>query len=145
MAPMPSLPYPATASPALDFEVPAAEVLERVPQTQPDIILLDLEMPEMDGVAVLQRLRDEHPGVRTIIFTAFDSDERILSAVQAGAQGYLLKGAPREKVFNAVRVVHEGGSLLQLVVVSKLLKQMSEEQAPAEAQPEALTPVGSLR
>ena len=116
------------------------EVLERVPQTQPDIILLDLEMPEMDGVAVLQRLREEHPRVRTIIFTAFDSDERILAAVQAGAQGYLLKGAPREEVFNAVRVVHEGGSLLQPVVASKLLKQMSEEQAPAEAQPEALTP-----
>lgn len=116
------------------------EVLERVLQTQPDIILLDLEMPEMDGVAVLQRLREEHPRVRTIIFTAFDSDERILAAVRAGAQGYLLKGAPREEVFNAVRVVHEGGSLLQPVVASKLLKQMSEEQAPAEAQPEALTP-----
>lgn len=116
------------------------EVLERVLQTQPDIILLDLEMPEMDGVAVLQRLREEHSRVRTIIFTAFDSDERILAAVRAGAQGYLLKGAPREEVFNAVRVVHEGGSLLQPVVASKLLKQMSEEQAPAEAQPEALTP-----
>lgn len=116
------------------------ELLERVPQTRPDIILLDLEMPEMDGVAALRRLREEHPHVRTIIFTAFDSDERILAAVQAGAQGYLLKGAPREEVFNAVRVVHEGGSLLQPVVASKLLKQMSEEQAPPEARAEALTP-----
>ncbi|MFW6097861.1 MAG: response regulator [Chloroflexota bacterium] len=115
------------------------ETLERVAQTRPDVVLLDLEMPEMDGVAVLRRLREEQPGTRVIIFTAFDTDERILAAVQAGAQGYLLKGAPRDEVFNAVRVVHGGGSLLQPVVASKLLRQMSQE--PAEEQTtESLTP-----
>jgi DNA-binding NarL/FixJ family response regulator len=63
-----------------------------------------------------------------IVFTAFDTDERIMGAVQAGAKGYLLKGAPREELFNAIRVVHEGGSLLQPVVASKLLQQLSTEQ-----------------
>ncbi|HSM55988.1 MAG TPA: response regulator transcription factor [Candidatus Sulfomarinibacteraceae bacterium] len=116
------------------------EVLTRVDQTRPDVILLDLEMPEMDGVATLRRLREEDPEARVIIFTAFDSDERILAAVQAGAQGYLLKGAPREEVFNAIRVVYEGGSLLQPVVASKLLKQMSQNQTPAAGQLEPLTP-----
>lgn len=115
-----------------------AEVLERVAQTHPDVLLLDLEMPRMDGVETLQRLRVDYPDVRVIIFTAFDTDERILAAVQAGAQGYLLKGAPRGEVFNAIRVVHGGGSLLQPVVASKLLRQMS---APPEAEEtELLTP-----
>lgn len=115
------------------------ETLERAAQTRPDVVLLDLEMPEMDGVAVLRRLREEQPDTRVIIFTAFDTDERILAAVQAGAQGYLLKGAPRDEVFNAVRVVHGGGSLLQPVVASKLLRQMSQEPDVKEVT-EPLTP-----
>lgn len=115
------------------------ETLERVAQTSPEVVLLDLEMPEMDGVQVLRRLREDAPEVRVIIFTAFDTDERILAAVQAGAQGYLLKGAPRDEVFNAIRVVHGGGSLLQPVVASKLLRQMSQE-VEKPAAPEPLTP-----
>jgi DNA-binding NarL/FixJ family response regulator len=115
------------------------QVLERVNQTHPHVILLDLEMPDMDGVATLQRLQEEHPRSRVIIFTAFDTDERILAAVQAGAQGYLLKGAPRDEIFNAVRVVHDGGSLLQPVVASKLMKHISEEKDEPHSPPETLT------
>lgn len=116
-----------------------SQTLARASQTQPDVVLLDLEMPEMDGVEVLRQLRDTQPETKVIIFTAFDTDERILAAVQAGAQGYLLKGAPRNEVFNAIRVVHDGGSLLQPVVASKLLRQMSREQSAPET-PETLTP-----
>jgi len=127
-----------------DFEVVGEastgfEVIEQVAGLQPDVLLLDLEMPELDGAAALERLRDSHPRVRAIVFTAFDTDERILGAVQAGAQGYLLKGAPREELFNAVRVVHAGGSLLQPVVASKLLRQVSH-QSQAAPEVEALTP-----
>ena len=78
---------------------------------RPDVVLLDLEMPEMDGLEALMRMREHDPDVRVIVFTAFDTDERILAAVQAGAQGYILKGAPRDQVFDAVRVVHAGNSL----------------------------------
>src|SRR5690606_26112239 len=115
------------------------EVLERVAQTSPDVILLDLEMPEMDGVTTLHHLQELSPDVPVLIFTAFDTDERILAAVQAGAQGYLLKGAPRDEVFNAIRVVHSGGSLLQPVVASKLLRQMTQEREAA-SEFEELTP-----
>jgi DNA-binding NarL/FixJ family response regulator len=73
------------------------------------------------------------------VFTAFDTDERIVGAVKAGAQGYLLKGAPREEIFNAIRIVHAGGSLLQPVVASKLLKQVTGEGKP-QSDPDALTP-----
>lgn len=105
------------------------EVLRQVAALDPDVLLLDLEMPEMDGVETLRRLREAKSGVRVIVFTAFDTDDRILAAVRAGAQGYLLKGVPREEVFQAVRVVHAGNSLLQPIVASRLMRQVSEESA----------------
>lgn len=95
---------------------------------QPDILLLDLEMPVLDGVETIRRLRQEQPHARIIVFTAFDNDERIIHAVQAGANGYLLKGAPRDEIFNAIRVTMEGGSLLQPIIASKLLRHVGHQQ-----------------
>ncbi len=92
---------------------------------RPQVVLLDLEMPDLDGPATLRLMRQHRPDIRALIFTAFDSDERIVSAVEAGAQGYLLKGAPREEIFNAIRIVARGGSLLQPVVASRLLRRLS--------------------
>ena len=106
------------------------EAVEAVRVLQPDVILLDLEIPEMDGVEVLQHLRQESQDVRVIVFTAFDTDERIMAAVQAGAQGYLLKGVPREELFQAIRIVQAGGSTLQPVVAAKLLRQVSDDFEP---------------
>lgn len=116
-----------------DFEVigTASNGLEVVSQTEalrPDVLLLDLEMPQMDGVQALETLRANGITVRVIVFTAFDTDERILGAVQAGAEGYLLKGAPREELFEAVRVVNAGGSLLQPIVMSKLMRHISQRE-----------------
>ena len=127
-----------------DFQVvgeagTGAEVVQQATSLKPDVILLDLEMPELDGVQALTQLRQSYPEARAIVFTAFDTDERILGAVRAGAQGYLLKGVPREELFKAVRIVHSGGSLLQPVVASKLLRQVSH-QNQVEAETEALTP-----
>lgn len=115
------------------------EVIACVGVTRPDVLLLDLEMPDLDGVEALQQMQASQIPVRAIVFTAFDSDERIVSAVQAGARGYLLKGAPREEIFNAIRIVHAGGSLLQPVVASRLLRQVSRQQAQ-NAGAETLTP-----
>lgn len=109
------------------------EAVDLVEKLSPDVIFLDLEMPELDGVDALRKMRVSNPGVKVIVFTAFDTDERILAAVQAGAQGYLLKGAPRDEVFQAVRVVYGGGSLLQPVVASKLLRQVSQPDDLTEA------------
>ncbi|GCE10619.1 response regulator [Tengunoibacter tsumagoiensis] len=111
-----------------DFEVVAEcangeEALRLTAQLQPDLLFLDLEMPVLDGVETIRRLHQSsrHPAI--IVFTAFDDDERILYAIQAGANGYLLKDAPREEIFKAVRVTAMGGSLLQPVVASKFLRQ----------------------
>ena len=82
-----------------------AEVVQKAADLRPDMVLLDLEMPGMDGVEALHQMQTRSPKVRIIVFTSFDSDDRILAAVQAGVQGYILKGAPREQLFEALRVV----------------------------------------
>jgi DNA-binding NarL/FixJ family response regulator len=112
-----------------DFEVVGeaangSEVVRLTERLDPDVILLDLEMPEVDGVAALKGLREAGSGARTIVFTAYDTDERILSALRAGARGYLLKGASRGEIFEAIRTVQSGGSLLQPAVTSRLLERI---------------------
>ncbi|RPJ36913.1 MAG: DNA-binding response regulator [Chloroflexi bacterium] len=113
------------------------EAVQKAQRYQPDIVLLDLEMPGVDGVEALRQMRSQNPGLRALVFTAFDTDERILGALRAGAQGYLLKGAPRTELFKAIRVVPEGGSLLQPVVASRLLRHVSagadDQQPPKPA------------
>jgi DNA-binding NarL/FixJ family response regulator len=126
-----------------DFEVvgeaaDGEEVARLAERLKPDVILLDLEMPGVDGVAALERLRDAGSEARAVVFTAYDTDERILGALRAGAQGYLLKGASRAEIFDAIRVIHSGGSLLQPVVTSKLLESMSRDEQREEIEP--LTP-----
>ena len=103
-----------------------AEAIERCTAIVPDVVLLDLEMPDGDGVAVTEALRLTLPAVRVIVFTAFDRDEQIVTAIAAGAQGYLLKGAPRDEVFRAIRTVQRGGTLIEPVVASKLLRRMRD-------------------
>jgi DNA-binding NarL/FixJ family response regulator len=118
-----------------DFTVVGAAYngTQAVAQTQalrPDILLLDLAMPDLSGVEVLGRLAELGLETRAIVFTAYDTDERIVSAVRAGARGYLLKGTPREELFHAIRAVYAGGSLLEPLVATKLLRQVSQP-APA--------------
>jgi DNA-binding NarL/FixJ family response regulator len=108
----------------------ADTAIRRLLTLRPDVLLLDLEMPGGDGADVLHRARENGSDVRALVFTAFDTDDRILAAVRAGAQGYLLKGAPREELFRAIRVVHAGGSLLEPVVASKLLRQVRHPVTP---------------
>ena len=114
-----------------DFQVvgeaeTGAQTLQKVAALAPDILLLDLEMPQGDGVETLRQLLHLGATVRALIFTAFDTDDRIVEAVRAGAKGYLLKGAPRAELFNAIRVVYSGGSLLQPVIASKLLNRLTQ-------------------
>jgi DNA-binding NarL/FixJ family response regulator len=92
----------------------------------PDLILMDLQMPNLDGAAAIRQIRKELPDCRILVLTAFDTDERILHSIEAGAQGYLLKGAPRDDLFRAIRVVAEGGSLLQPSVAAKLLSRVGQ-------------------
>ncbi len=111
------------------------QALRLAAELQPAVLVLDLGMPEMDGVEVIRRLHTTQPQIGIVVFTAFDTDERILAALQAGARGYLLKGAPREELFAAIRTIAAGGSLLQPVVASRLLRHMRGESDEEHIEP----------
>ena len=115
-----------------DFEVVGEaadgdEVVRVAESLDPDVILLDLEMPGTDGVEALEKLRDAGSRARTVVFTAYDTDARILGSLRAGARGYLLKGASRQEIFGAIRTVQAGGSLLEPAVADRLLGRIEED------------------
>ncbi len=118
-----------------DFEVigqanDGAEAVDMASALRPDVVMLDLAMPRMDGVDALRAMRAEQPDLKALVFTASQTDDRIVGAIQAGAQGYLLKGAAREELFNAVRVIARGGSLLSPEIATRLMERMSNPQSP---------------
>ncbi len=106
---------------------------------KPDVVLMDLAMPGTDGVQAIEGMRAFDSDARVVVLTAYDTDERILRAVEAGARGYLLKGAPRDEIFRAVRVVNLGGSLLEPAVAGKLLNRVGDILR-GEGMEEELTP-----
>jgi DNA-binding NarL/FixJ family response regulator len=109
------------------------DAIPKIKTAQTQVLMLDLEMPEMDGVEVIQQLRASGSEVGIIVFTVFDTDDRILSAIRAGAQGYLLKGAGRQEIFQAIRIVAQGGSLLQPMLTARLFQQAQEGISPLSA------------
>jgi DNA-binding NarL/FixJ family response regulator len=127
-----------------DFDVvgeaaDGSEVVRLAERLEPDVILLDLEMPRVDGVAALEILREVGSEARVIVFTAYDTDERILRSLRAGARGYLLKGASRAEIFDAIRTVHSGGSLLGPAVTTRLLEHIEQgDRRPNDPTPREL-------
>jgi DNA-binding NarL/FixJ family response regulator len=115
----------------VDFDVvgearDGVEAVNKTKELNPDVVLMDLRMPEMDGVEAMRQIRSAMPNVKFIILTTYSDDEYIFSGIEAGARAYLLKDAPREDLFKAIRAVHRGESLIQPVVASKLLDRFSE-------------------
>src|ERR687891_1673219 len=102
------------------------EAIEKVQDLRPDVVLMDLRMSQMDGVQAMRRIRAEDASVKFIVLTAYDSDEYISDAIEAGAKGYLLKDASREELFQAVRAVHQGESLIEPGVASKVLDRLAQ-------------------
>ena len=88
------------------------EALDLVAELMPDVVLMDLSMPEMDGVEATRRIVADHPGVRVLVLTSFSDQSRIMEALRAGAEGYLLKHSEPDEIAAAVRAVYEGGSPL---------------------------------
>jgi len=121
-----------------DFEVvgEAASGVEAVRLTErerPDVVLMDLQMPEMDGATATAEITARFPRSRVLVLTTYDTDADILRAVEAGATGYLLKDTPRERLFPAIRSAARGETVLAPAVATRLVSRM---RAPA---PEALT------
>jgi DNA-binding NarL/FixJ family response regulator len=102
------------------------EAMEKARELSPDVVLMDLRMPEMDGVEAISRIRAEKPDIKFIILTTYSDDEYIFKGIAAGARAYLLKDAPRDELFKAIRMVSRGESLIQPVVASRVLDKLAE-------------------
>jgi NarL family two-component system response regulator LiaR len=105
------------------------EAVEQVEALRPDVVLMDLVMPKLDGVGAMRELRKRHFNPRVIVLTSFLDDDRLLPAVRAGAAGYLLKNAEPAELARAVRAAYEGETILDPTVASRLVRAISEGPA----------------
>jgi len=107
------------------------EAFEQIGKLKPDVVLMDLRMPEMDGVEAIGKIKEKYPNVNILVLTTYDTDADIVRAVEAGATGYLLKDAPREELFRAVRATAKGETVLAPVVAARLMGKVRDhgEQA----------------
>lgn len=128
-----------------DFEVvgeaeDGAEAVRLAKELSPDVILMDLRMPRMDGAAATEKISKDHPETRILVLTTYDSDADILRAVEAGATGYLLKDSPREELYEAVRSTASGKPLLTPAVTAMLMRSIREPrtQKPSAREVEVL-------
>ncbi len=103
-----------------------AEAMQVCAQTHPQVVLMDLRMPGMDGLTAIETLRTEQPEVAVVILTTFNEDDLMLRGLQAGARGYLLKDTTREALFNAIRAAARGETLLAPETMMRLLNQVDK-------------------
>jgi DNA-binding NarL/FixJ family response regulator len=106
-----------------------ADAVARAIALQPDVVLMDLRMPQMDGVEAIRRLQQRAPSVRILVLTTFDTDSDVLPAIEAGATGYLLKDAPVDELLRAVRSAARGESVLAPTVAGRLMGRVRQPAA----------------
>jgi len=119
-----------------DFEIVGEagngeEAIKQARTLQPAVVLMDLQMPVLDGVAATRCLKTEQPDCRVIVLTTFDDDENVFDGLRAGAVGYLLKDAPSEKLCEAIRLAARGESFLQPSVAAKVVAEFARLTSPA--------------
>ncbi|MGH2360755.1 MAG: response regulator [bacterium] len=109
----------------------AEEALPLVTTSKPDIILLDLELPGVNGLTAIPNLTAANAASKILILTAYDTDERVLGAIRAGAKGYLLKGASLEEIARAIRAVYGGDSYLEPRIATKVFTALDPRKRPS--------------
>lgn len=121
------------------------DAIAAVERLQPDVVLMDVRMPEMDGVAATRVLSERFPQVGVIILTTFDDDEYVFEGLKAGARGYLLKDVSSDDIAAAVRTVAAGGALIQPSIARKVVAEFSRLAAgPVSSSPASASPVDPL-
>lgn len=102
------------------------EVIQCVRKNKPDIVLMDVRMPKMDGVSCTKIIKEVYPQIKIIILTTFDDDEYVYNALKYGASGYLLKGVSMDELCDAIRTVHSGRAMINPDIATKVLKLFSQ-------------------
>jgi DNA-binding NarL/FixJ family response regulator len=115
-----------------------ADALKKIPKAQPDVVLMDIQLPDATGVECTAKIKQQMPAVHIVIVTVYEDSERIFQALRAGACGYLLKRAQPEKVIAAVQEAHEGGVPMTPEIARKVIGQF-RQQATTAAQMEDLS------
>jgi DNA-binding NarL/FixJ family response regulator len=108
------------------------EAIDEVRRREPDVVLMDIRMPELDGLSATRQLIAERPGLRVLALTTFDLDEYVFEALRAGASGFLLKDAPAEELTNAIHVLARGDALLAPAVTRRIVEAFVAQPEPAE-------------
>lgn len=108
-----------------DTAADGQEVIRCVKRERPDVILMDIRMPKMDGVICTQILKEQYPDVKIIILTTFDDDKYVFDALKYGASGYLLKGISMKELSDAIRKVYQGTAMINEDIASKVVKLFS--------------------
>lgn len=115
------------------------EALTQAAALRPDVVLMDVRMPHMDGVEATSRLTAAGSAPRVLILTTYDLDEYVFGALRAGASGFLLKDAPRERLLEAISVVHAGEALLSPSITRRLIEDYATRTEPLRPPAKALT------
>lgn len=102
------------------------EVLDSIKKEKPDIILMDIRMPKMDGTVCTKYVKEKYPDIKVIVLTTFDDDDFIFSALKYGASGYLLKGVSTKELYNAINTVEHGGAMINPNIAEKVFKLFSK-------------------
>jgi DNA-binding NarL/FixJ family response regulator len=107
--------------------------IDKAGELRPDIILMDLRMPVVDGIEAMRRIKMINPEIKFIVLTTYDNDEYIFKGIESGARAYLLKDSPREDLFKAIRGVSKGESFIEPAVAGKVLSRFAELSRQAQA------------
>lgn len=102
------------------------EVISFVRRTIPDVILMDIRMPKMDGIQCIEIIKEKQPNIKIIVLTTFDDDEYVFDSIKNGASGYILKGISVNELAEAIRTVHKGGSLINPDIATKVVRFFSQ-------------------
>ena len=117
-----------------------AEAVELAATLRPDVVLMDVRMPEMDGIEATRLIVGASPDVRVVVLTTFDLDDYVYASLRAGASAFLLKDAKEAQLVAAIRLVVEGGSIFAPTVTQRLIDRFADETAPGATVPVSLTP-----
>jgi len=114
-------------------------LIKNISDTKPDVVLMDIEMPGMDGIEAVKMLKPQFPGIKILMETVFEDDEKVFHSICSGAEGYILKNTPPAQILEAIKEIHEGGAPMTPSIASKVLAMFKSGRTFTKEEPYSLT------